>query len=263
MSKRWRKVHAKDLSGFMALVEEKWIEWSDVSGDDIEPWFRGHADASWGLVPGLYRSPFNRVDEDQYRHEFRLRAHPFLNEATYYPRSDWDFYFLMQHHGLPTRLLDWSESALISLYFAVQRSPLDSQSGAVWMLDPWQLNKHVAQIGDRLTAYDNHRIKQYLWPIWKKRDAHLPEGPAAFEPSHNSKRIAAQRGKFTIHGKSHRGLDTYRPLSTGLVKIVISPSAKQKIRRQLATAGMTEGTIFPDLSGLSREIKEGWSYEVE
>jgi len=261
--KRWREAEARDLPAFSALVEAKWREWTDADGHDIEPWFRGHADASLSLAPGLYRPPFDRVDEDQYRHEFRLRAHPFLHDATSYPRSEWDFYFLMQHYGLPTRLLDWSESALVGLYFAVMRRPHDSCPRSVWVLQPWKLNAHVAKIGDRLTAYDHRLVQQYLWPVWKKRNARLPAGPVAFEPPHNSKRLAAQRGEVTIHGRDRRGLETYGSLKIGLVKIVIPPDAKRTIRRQLATAGITEGAIFPNLSGLSSEIKEGWSYDVQ
>jgi hypothetical protein len=63
------------------------------------------------------------------------------------PQNSWEWYFLMQHSGAPTRLLDWTEGALIALYFAV-RNKLDATDAAVWVLDPWSLNEHVLGIDE-------------------------------------------------------------------------------------------------------------------
>jgi FRG domain len=257
----WHQAEVKDLASFITVIEIKWREWAEIDEEVREPWFRGHAKESWSLVPGVYRPPYSLVDEDSYRHEFQLRAYPFLSEATYQPSSDWDWYFLMQHHGLPTRLLDWTESALVSLYFAVERRTPNAP-GAVWILDPWWLNARIAEIGELVGGCYHPSIQRYIWPVWGNRDQ-LPNMPAAFEPPHNSKRLAAQRGKFTVHGSSRASLEACESLKPRLVKIVIPASAKDKIRRQLAMAGITEGVIFPDLGGLSREVKEAWSYEVD
>src|SRR6187200_2880863 len=95
-------VHVVDLASYVGAVEKQCDEWT--SSKTIVSWFRGHADKRWALTPGFYR-PGLRPDENRYRHDFAQRAVPFLNEATAVPTSDWDWYFLMQHYGLPTRLL--------------------------------------------------------------------------------------------------------------------------------------------------------------
>ena len=79
------------------------------------------------------------IVEDELRQEFIIRA-PSLSAER--PQNSWEWYFLMQHSGAPTRLLDWTEGALIALYFAV-RNKLDETDAAVWVLNPWSLNEHV------------------------------------------------------------------------------------------------------------------------
>jgi hypothetical protein len=261
MSKTWFKKTAGSLDVFMKLVEDKWQQWASVKNGTPSIWFRGHANARWPLVPGLYRAPFKASDEDVYRHEFQLRACPFLAEATYQPTNMWEWYFLMQHHGLPTRLLDWTESSLVAMFFALVRGP-EEADGAVWLMDPFRLNTEVAQIGDLLSTVEHTAIRPYLWKTWANAES-LPPAPAAFEPAYNSRRIAVQRGRFTTHGSGSQGIESYEALHDRLAKIVIPAESKDMIRRQLSMAGVTEGVIFPGLVGLSREIVEEWSHEYD
>jgi hypothetical protein len=80
--------------------------------------------------------------EDEIRQEFAVRA-PSL--GTERPQNSWEWYFLMQHCGAPTRLLDWTESALIALFFAVRgKLGADENDAAVWILEPWKLNLFAA-----------------------------------------------------------------------------------------------------------------------
>jgi hypothetical protein len=98
------------------------------------PWFRGHSDVTWKLTPKLYRvtPPMRgiRIIEDEIRQEFIMRT-PGLAETG--PLTSWEWYFMMQHFGAPTRLLDWTEGALIALYFAVRDNNGDADA-AMWML---------------------------------------------------------------------------------------------------------------------------------
>src|SRR2546428_5902303 len=101
-------------------------------------WFRGHADAMWDLTPKLYRadSHLKLEDEDEIRNDFKSRGRQLLAEP-FQPANDKERYFLMQHYGAPTRLLDWTDGSLLALYFALRsQHPDHPKAAAVWMLDP-------------------------------------------------------------------------------------------------------------------------------
>jgi hypothetical protein len=243
-------------------IREQWFDNDDPWG----PWFRGQQHASWGLSPKLYRDygdyksiKNNRV-EDEIREEFATRA-PNLSD-TPIEGGAWERYFLMQHFGAPTRLLDWSEGALIALYFAVRDSPGYSD-GAVWALDPYELNKRAIGLeevippGDPgVTARDQKRIAAWLPERFRRRST-LPRSPVAVYPTHTMRRISAQRSCFTIHGTDGAGLDKLNEPRC-LVKIVIPGDKVSRIKRELETSGIDEATIFPDLDGLGRTVCARW-----
>jgi FRG domain-containing protein len=250
---------ALTLEAYITIVDRAWRGWSKKSDYIADIWYRGHAVSEWTLCPGMYRPPFNAVSEHRYRHEFHLKALPFLAEATTNPVSDWDWYFLMQHHGVPTRLLDWSESALVALYFAVNPQA-DDKDGAVWILSPRAINEHLTKIGSFIPIYTGASVAPYLKRLWDEAEETIPAHPIAFDPPYNSRRLTAQRGKFTIHGRDQRGLEEYQALKGSLKKIRIPQSAKARLRRQLFAAGITESVLFPGLEGLSREIRDAYAY---
>ena len=105
---------AASIPEYLSIVEECTQEWFQEE-TTWGPWFRGPSNAAWSLRPGLYRRPpwkrNIRILEDEIRQEFAVRA-PSLGPER--PQNPWDWYFLMQHSGAPTRLLDWTESALIA-----------------------------------------------------------------------------------------------------------------------------------------------------
>jgi FRG domain len=131
------------LMGLAVRLRDRWFPKEPSWG----PWFRGHTCVDWKLCPKLYRSGSPqrgiRVIEDEIRQEFIMRA-PGLTDIG--PQNSWEWYFAMQHFGAPTRLLDWTEGALIAMYFAVRDSRGESDA-TIWALDPWWLNKRV--VGER------------------------------------------------------------------------------------------------------------------
>ena len=161
--------------------------------------------------------------------EFRFRAPRYLDLR---PLNDWEWLFLMQHYGLPTRLLDWTESSLIGLYFAL-RDHRETHDAAVWMLNDWAPATEGKTVGGVL--------------------------PVAIKPVQASPRITAQKGFFTIHGTDVGAMDrlssSHSNKGPGLRKLTIPKTHVEKMRRDLTIAGITETTVFQELDGLSRELK--------
>ena len=189
-----------------------------------EPWYRGQR-AYWPLRPKLYRAEYGgyarlkKEDiEDEICEEFIVRA-PILSETKPAGDDNWEWYFLMQHFGSPTRLLDWTEGALLALYFAV-RDNQGLYDAAVWALDPYELNKKVIHkawvippTAPGVTERDKNRVKPWL-PTRFTKMAKLPQPPIAVCPTHIARRISTQRSCFTVHGTDQEGLDRLVPCNT-------------------------------------------------
>jgi hypothetical protein len=254
---------AEDIPEFLSLVAkftDSWFPNEPTWG----PWFRGEADANWRLRPKLYRDPQPTRDisalDDEFRQEFIVRA-PSLSPER--PQNSWEWYFLMQHSGAPTRLLDWTESALIALYFAVRNAGAKSgqNDAAVYVLEPWKLNEYTVGVKEviapgaesGLEERDRLQYRPWLPNRYAPSMGLEKELPAAIYPTHFHRRISSQRSCFTIHGSGRDGFENLAELATPyLQKIIIPRSRAHEIETRLAVAGIDEITIFPDLDGLGR-----------
>jgi len=213
----------------------------------LELWFRG-ADREHDPIPSLFR--YEYANESEIRREFRRRGIQMVAERE--PQDEWEWYFLMRHHNAPTRLLDWTDSALIALYFAL-RSPLpEATPPAVWVLNPAKLNEVVCNT-DSIVLSNEPQAAGYL--PQPGREELRPELPIAVDPIHVSRRLAVQRSRFTIHGCDRNGLITIAARHAGILfRIGIESNSASTILNDLRTCGVSETTIFPDLEGLSREL---------
>jgi hypothetical protein len=241
----------ESLTHFLELCAELVDKWSTDHGE-LTLWYRGQRCAEWHLTPSEYRYPL--LDAEEIRSEFMLKARELVRSA---PATDWEWYFLMQHYGLPTRLLDWTAGSLIGLHFALWGNTGQTDA-AVWVLDPWALNHWSCGCSDLVVTGPNPDpiAKRYLGPVYKTR--RLPKRPIAIVPPYNSQRITAQRGTFTVHGSSKRDLDAQ--FTSRLAKLTIPKDLVVQMRRQLRIVGISEFTLFPDLDGLCRDIR---ALEVE
>jgi hypothetical protein len=214
-------------------------------------WFRGQSESTWKLLPGYQRlrSP---PPESVLVNRFRQNATLLVNTNSPH-KFDWLFY--MQHYGAPTRLLDWSESPLYGLYFAVTSNP--QKSGALWMLRPLDLNK-LATANPReakfIPSFDDLLLDNYST---ESIEASNLEGvyPMAALATRNNSRIQAQLGVFTI---SHRTTTAIEDIGSGLhiVKYTISIAAKKLILSELRLLGINKFQLFPELASAGELIKE-------
>jgi hypothetical protein len=266
--------HPQSFRDFVALVERL-----QGSGSRIL-WFRGSGKVTHQLLPTLYRHRKQRrvadleILERAIMTRFRQRSIPFLTRSL---ANDWDMLFFMQHYGIPTRLLDWTENPFIGLYFAVTSAPFSgkvkngktvlsfSADAAVWILDPVAWNHHALrhQGFDRgILTPDDEALQSYK-PLTKFSDMNVQA--VGIYGAHNSPRIAAQRGAFTIFGQSTKAMNqTYE--SEGfpgscLLKVVLKRAVLPKMRASILKHGITESVVFPDLEGLAKEIKRSFEFE--
>jgi len=161
----------------------------------------------------------------------------------------------MQHYGAPTRLLDWTDGALIAVFFALLPGKIGdpdvTSEATVWMLDPWWLNKEALSF-DNILSVDGREASPYLEAF----DESLHEEfPVAIDPPHIARRLGVQHSRFTVHGKLLNGLEKVGARNgSRLIKIVILQSAVHEMRTDLGTCDIVDTTVFPDLEGLSREL---------
>jgi FRG domain len=268
----FREVKVRSLPEYLTLVEEAQAKASESL------WYRGCGSASYHLLPTLYRHPKYRTADELAQLERKLMTRFRQRSIPYHSRSlsdDWDTLFFMQHYGIPTRLLDWTENPLIALHFALmgaKRRPTSSRrlafqsDAAVWMLDPVAWNRHslrhVSFQGEVLSPDDETIIGYRPTP----RFAGMHNQPVALYGVHNSARIVAQQGVFTIFGKDTRPMEQLFRIDAFpaqcLTKITAPRSFIRRLRNSLLNQGITESAVFPDLEGLAREIKRIFGFEV-
>jgi FRG domain len=194
---------------------------------------------------------------------FRARASGYHDIVPIREHTD-QWLFLARHAGLPTRLLDWSESALIALYFA-----LKEDKPVIWMLNPLELNQlsydpSLGQVRDFPLVWHDpvpgaalNPACENLGGAWEndRRGAQLP---LAIHPTYVHPRLRSQRSCFTIHGKCKSGLDTLVPQF--LRSYVVDPASRRSMINELALLGITHSVVFPDLDGLAAELKERFGF---
>jgi hypothetical protein len=234
------------------------------------------ARSSYTLTPRLYRHPATTDLNELVKIEaamlsrFKQRSLPYLTSR---PPEDWEFLFLMQHFGVPTRLLDWTESPLIALYFATAwrgsshgtSGPESAEDAAVWMLDPIAWNRDVLEY----LSYTGGILSVGDPPLTGYRPTE--DGPTnreavALYGIHNSPRIVAQRGAFTIFGQNTAPMENVYVsasfLKDCLIKVILPRDSLPVLTRSVVAVGITDSVVWPDLDGLAKEIKRQFGYEV-
>lgn len=200
--------------------------------------FRGHSDASWLLRPSVGRENHTSKSREKYEKSlfdiFKREAHGYISNT---PDNDWEWLSLAQHHGLPTRLIDWTHNPLVALYFAVDANPeCDAEIIAL----------HA------LTKAASRNVKE-------KSPFTIVE-PTKFYPNIVTPRIRAQEGIFVVSPDPKAELSTVLCSDWELKKYVIPANKKAAIKYELFRTGIHVSSLFPDIDGLAARLK--WQHTV-
>jgi hypothetical protein len=194
--------------------------------------FRGVSSPQHYLLPSIGREkvygPYKLSQEKNLFEEFKKRAVSLVSDTRF---DDWDWLAYAQHIGVPTRLLDWSLSPLVALYFA-----LEANSGEDQVIYAVKYSQYIHEVDHRNSSpFTNHAEGRFSAPL-------------AFD------RIRAQRGIFTIHPEPTK---IFHP--KGLKSYLIKDSIVNDFRRRLFKYGIDHWHIYPDAQGLGLQLS--WQFK--
>jgi len=214
-----------------------------------KPFFRGVVDNTSKLLPTLFKTQWNPVQlEMNLFIDFESKSSFFYGIES--SRNSWDILTEMRHHRLPTRLLDWTGSFAVSLYFALRDYKGDT-TPCIFIMNPFLLNEKSIKRNKIASVVDNPAFdykNQFLRETGK-----IPfDNPVAIYPLKSHARLLAQDGFFTVHGMNIKPIDEIYP---DLIKrFDIPKSIIEDAMRFLHVANINEFTLYPDIDGLCRQL---------
>ena len=247
-------------------------------------WYRGHRDAKWSLKSSIHRRVDHSFDSVGFRapeesriallrelskslfHRFKARS---VHLLAPHERSPWGTVFAMQHLGLPTRLLDWTESFPCALYFAHLRRS-SKEDAAVFVLRPERLN-NLAVGQEALVFLDVEINMAQTFNSYVYHPAMLPNPASpskendletvAVAPVWTNSRMLAQRAAFALCGASFEPLE--QKYADCITKIVLPSGDFDEVEAFLDLAGQSHFGLFPDLEGLREHLFAEMNQEVD
>jgi hypothetical protein len=212
-------------------------------------WWRGQADSNWKLTPSVFRIDGGYDFEQNIISRFMRRA-PSRYSNLPDQNNHMAWLFMMQHHGLPTRLLDWTESPLVGCFFAIKEET--QKDGALYALLPYRMNRQQVGVEDVMFPYKGNSmaiVKKAFDNKWEDESYIV-----GIVPTEVDLRLQVQLSTFTVHG-SGISLDELEETDAYLYKLVIPAMAKASLEEELKFMGIRESNLFPDLDHLAGELK--------
>lgn len=265
----------------------------EISSAESMVWFRGHTNAAYMLEPTLMRHKINlpKIGTSSKIEDFRLTQGKVILPSDknvldkfkeYYKEhhdcssfNEIDFLYVMQHYGIATRLLDFTEDPLVALYFALCKVPTEQrhtelkdqiedfqstdgwseEGAAVYCLNPLKMNADAHFLKEtEIVDLKNYKFSSLA----------NVEFPFAIRTDNNDPRIIAQKGVFVYFGFRTMALEQLSPIEKQLHKIFIPNASRKDFFHDLKkNYGITHYSIFPDMTGISLEINETMLEEFE
>jgi hypothetical protein len=229
-------------------------------------WFRGQSDAEWKLKPGALRDDFlntaaqrrpnlqltfdketqGRALEFAIMSQFKDDAAHLISAGT----TNTELYFLAQHHGIPTRLLDWSRSPLVAIFNAVNEN--SERDGVVYRINA----RNVYSTGVREVLFeDDPLVKDTVDAVFRSDYRFkYSETPLPVTPLLRVGRIMPQQSQFTLHPPGSIEFEDKR-LCGFLDKVLIPNRSKARLLGELRLLGAHWGSLYPDLDHIAKELK--------
>ena len=200
--------------------------------------YRGQA-IDKALLPKIARYDLPDVEETEREmlEDFQRRS---LHLIDRHPGNSWDWLALAQHHGMATRLLDWTENPLIALWFSMspKLEDMTTDHSVVWAFNVPKEN--VVNSTEDKDPFKGQTVK-------------------VFKPNHITKRISSQFGWFTIHksesGRKFVPFELHDDYSKKLFKIRIDSKCFKECRSRLHNFGINSASMYPDIDGLAKHVE--------
>jgi hypothetical protein len=259
------------IEQYMSAIDYAYrVLWDDTGiKDEIKYspklWFRGVKASDYPLLPSIGRNNLTVENETVYMSKFKSKAVPYLSDPALSPGSDfisayWKWLFLMHQYGIPTRIMDWTEDALVALIFAIDADATQeekSKDAAVWCLNPIKLNTafsfHDYYPAGYIPNVQEKSVYRLFGPF---KNRFINKKPVAVYSSVTSPKIIVQRGTFTVFPYTVP-LEDMKELPDScqyLFKIVLSKNAREIMTEQLRRYGITKAQLMPELESVAQEI---------
>ncbi|MFL6290260.1 MAG: FRG domain-containing protein [Thermoanaerobaculia bacterium] len=234
--------------------------------------YRGASDASRPLLTSLDRlggvdPPHMKAGlEEHILRNFIRYSRPYFQTP---PVNEWELLVAAQHHGLPTRLLDWTYSPLVAAHFATLDRHIRVDRAvdcAVWRLDWKKVHRQFEfpELALLIQDLDELFVKGGRFSPWSLFCRGEKEKPFAcmIEPPSLDARIVAQAAVFTLCSEKARPFDEFletHGLGDALTRFLIPADEVARVRDQLDLAGVDERRLFPDLDGVAAQMRRYYS----
>lgn len=249
----------KDLCG--CLYEGTWN--STIERFRSNYVYRGISNHDYDLQTSLVRlgGPFAELERHLLRNFKKYAQGGAVRED-----SIWNWLAVAQHHGLPTRLLDWTYSPYIALHFATEQLVDVDKDGVIWCVDyvrahqklPAQLYSVLQEEGSN--SFTAEMLNRGVHSLRELEEAASSPYVVFFEPPSMDNRIVNQFALFSMMSTAAARLDRWLADYPELFhRIVIPASMKWEVRDKLDQSNITERVLFPGLDGLSRWLKRHYS----